>query len=149
MASLKEQVERMCRAFMREDFETLLDTTYPGLVELMGGRETMRAALRATADELRAGPAKIVSYEAGEPGEVKSAGAQLYSLVPTDMKTEHADAFYTVRGFVMGISEDGGKVWTLIDVTMPDEEALKLIVPEIAEVLTLPEPGPPVVEKKP
>ena len=84
-ALIKEQARKMSQAFIDEDFEALFDATYPKIFELAGGREQMLAAIKADAASWRAQKIKLLSYEVGEPGEVKSAGAKLVSVVPTEM----------------------------------------------------------------
>ena len=85
-AAIKEQARTMSRAFLSGDFETLLDATYPKILELSGGREKMLAVLKAEVAKWEAQKIKIIYYEVGEPGEVKSAGAKLVSIVPAELK---------------------------------------------------------------
>jgi hypothetical protein len=148
-ALIKEQARKMSDAFLREDFEALFDATYPKIFELAGGREQMLAAIKADAESWRAQKIRLLSYEVGEPGEVKSAGAKLVSVVPTEMKMDFPGTLYTLKSYMLAISEDGGKVWKFVGGANLNKEVLKLLVPEAAEVVTLPKVGAPVAEKKP
>ncbi len=76
----------MSRAFLAGDFEGLLDATYPKILELSGGREKMLAVLKTEVAKWEAQKIKLLSYEVGEPGEAKSVGANLISVVPAEMK---------------------------------------------------------------
>ncbi len=147
-AAIKEQGQKVGSAFLSGDFEALLDGTYPRILELVGGREKMLAVLKSEVAKWEAQKIKMVSYEVGEPGEVKSAGAKLVAVVPTEMKMEFPEALYTQKSFMLAVSTDGGKVWKFISGANLNKAALKLLVPEAAEVIELPKELEPVVEKK-
>jgi hypothetical protein len=148
-AAIKEQGQKVSSAFLSGDFEALLDSTYPKILELAGGRGKMLAVLKSEVAKWEAQKIKIVSYEVGEPGEVKSAGAKLVAVVPTEMKMEVPGALYTQKSFMLAVSADGGKVWKFISGSHLNEAALKLLVPEAVGVVSLPKEVEPVVEKKP
>jgi hypothetical protein len=148
-ALIKEQARKMSQAFLAGDFETLLDATYPKILELSGGRAKMLEVLKAEVAKWEAQKIKILSYEAGEPGEVKSAGAKLVSVVPAELKMEFPDLFFTQKSFMLAISADGGKAWKFVSGANLNEQALKVLVPEAVGVITLPKAVEPVIEKKP
>lgn len=148
-ALIKEQARKMSQAFIAEDFEALFDATYPKIFELSGGRDQLLAALKADAAAWKAQRLKVISYEVGEPGEVKSAGAKLVSVVPTVMKAETPEALYTYKAYMLAVSEDGGKIWKFIGGPNLNKEALKLLLPEAVGVVELPKVGAPVAERKP
>lgn len=148
-ALIKEQARKMSQAFLAGDFETLLDATYPKILELSGGRAKMLEVLKAEVAKWDAQKIKILSYEAGEPGEVKSAGAKLVSVVPAELKMEFPELFLTQKSFMLAISADGGKAWKFVSGANLNEQALKVLVPEAVGVITLPKAVEPVIEKKP
>ena len=148
-ALIKEQARKMSEAFLAGDFEALLDATYPKILELSGGRAKMLEVLKAEVAKWEAEKIKVLSYEAGEPGEVKSAGAKLVSVVPAEMKMEFPHLFLTQKSFMLAISADGGKAWKFVSGANLNEQALKVLVPEAVGVITLPKAVEPVVEKKP
>lgn len=148
-ALIKEQAREMSRAFIAEDFEAVFDATYPKIFELAGGRGQLLAALKADAAGWKAQKIKVASYEVGEPGEVKSAGAKLVAVVPTEMKMDFPGTLYTLKSYLLAISEDGGKVWKFVGGANLNKEVLKLLVPEAVGVVELPKVGQPVAEKKP
>jgi hypothetical protein len=148
-ASIKEQARKMARAFIDEDLETLLDATHPKIFELAGGRAPLLATLKAGFAEGRARGARVVSYEPGEPGAIKRAGAKLLSVVPVEMKVDFPERTFTQKSFLLAVSTDGGKVWKFIDGTQLNQDTLRVLVPGAARVVTLPKPEEPVVERKP
>lgn len=148
-ASIKEQARKLTRAFMDEDFETLLAGTYPKVIELSGGRAQVLATLKAGVAEGRAQGARVVSYEPGEPDAIKRAGTKLLSVVPVEMKVDFPERTFTQKSFLLAVSADGGKVWKFIDGTQLNQDLLKVLVPGAARVVTLPKPEEPVVERKP
>ena len=148
-ASIKEQARKLTRAFMDEDFETLLDGTYPKVIGLSGGRAQVLATLKAGVAEGRAQGARVVSYEPGEPDAIKRAGAKLLSVVPVEMKVDFPERTFTQKSFLLAVSADGGKVWKFIDGTQLNQDLLKVLVPGAARVVTLPKAEEPVIQRKP
>ena len=148
-ALIKEQARKMSNSFLAGDFEGLLDATYPKILELSGGRAKMLEVLKAEVAKWDAQKIKILSYEVGEPGEVKSAGAQLVSVVPAEMKMEFPELFLTQKSFMLAISADGGKAWKFVSGANLNEQTLKFLLPEAVGVITLPKEVEPVIEKKP
>jgi hypothetical protein len=148
-ALIKEQARKMTRAFLAGDFEGLVDATYPKIVELSGGRAKMLEMLKAEVAKWEAQKIKVLSYEVGEPGEVKSAGAKLVSVVPAELKMEFPEIILTSKSFMLAISADGGKAWKFVSGANLNEQALKILVPEAVGVITLPKAVEPVIEKKP
>jgi hypothetical protein len=148
-ASIKEQARKMARAFIDEDFETLLDATYPKIFELSGGRAQALASLKAGVAEGRAQGARVVSYEPGEPHAIKRVGAKLLSVVPVEMKVDFPERTFAQKSFLLAVSTDGGKVWKFIDGTQLNKDILQALVPGAARVVTLPKAEKPVVQRKP
>ena len=148
-ASIKEQARKMARAFIDEDFETLLDATYPKIFELSGGRAQALASLKAGVAEGRAQGARVISYEPGEPDAIKRVGAKLLSVVPVEMKVDFPERTFAQKSFLLAVSTDGGKVWKFIDGTQLNKDILQALVPGAARVVTLPKAEKPVIQRKP
>lgn len=147
--AIKEQAQKMSRAFMSEDFEVFFDATYPKIIELAGGRAAMLADLKKEVARWRAQNVKVLAYEVGGPGDVSKAGTKLFSVVPVELKMEVPGAVFTQKSFLLAVSTDGGKVWKFIDGTTLDKDKLKLLVPEASEVVSLPKAEDPTIERKP
>jgi hypothetical protein len=148
-AAVKALAEKSGRAFMSGDYETLLDLTYPKLVELAGGREYLLSSMKAEMKRMSDTGIKFVAYTPSEPERIVRAGTKLLAVVPTALEMEAPEASIKHKSFLLAVSTDAGKSWTFIDGTKLDKERLKILLPEAVDKITLPTIGEPVIERKP
>jgi hypothetical protein len=149
--NLKIQAEELAKAFDRQDYDKVASLTYPKLVELMGGREGMAAIMsRSMKRSEETDNAKLLSTTVGEPDSVTRIGQQLYAIVPTTLRIKVPEGVLVGKSFLIGISKDNGENWTFIDGSGGrNQEKLKVLLPEAADKLKLPESNPPVLEREP
>lgn len=147
-AIIKAAAEKSSRAFMSGDYNGLLDLTYAKVIELGGGRTKMLAAIEAGVKEMHDLELKIISHTIGEPQKSVRAGTQLLSIVPVTLKMESPTEFYTQKSFWMAVSQDDGRSWRFIDGSYLNPDTLKMLIPEAAGKITLPDKGSPVISPK-
>lgn len=148
-ATIKAEAEKSSRAFVSGDYSKVLDSTYPKILEMGGGKSEMLAAMEKEMRETLSSGVKIVSLAVGEPEKTVRAGTKLLAVVPMAMKIESSNSFVTQRSFWLAVSTDDGKSWTFIDGSALDKESLKIFLPEAVDKITLPSATEPVLERKP
>lgn len=148
-AIIKAEAEKSSRAFVSGDFSAVLDSTFPRVVEMGGGKAKMLASINAEMKETGELGLKILSHTVGEPEPSVRAATLLLAVVPTTLKMESADSFITQRSFWLAVSTNDGKSWTFIDGSYLNGETLKLILPEAVDKIKLPAGVQPVFERKP
>ena len=149
---LRAQAEESSRAFMEGNYERLADFTHPKVVELMGGREKMAAAVRKGMAGVKSQGFETLSYApAAEPTQVLREGRETYAILPTKLRMRTPGAvIYVSESFMIAVSADDGKNWTFVSGATADAARLKLLMPEVADKLKLPTVrNYPETEKKP
>jgi hypothetical protein len=148
--NIKPQAEAVMRATLAGDFEKLVDLTHPRVVGMVGGREKMLAELRRQMEQEKAQGKSFggITASVGEPGEVVSVGKRLFSVVPTEMKfPAESRGVLVMKTFVIGVSDDGSDDWKFL--TVPNRALFKLIFPEAADKLNVPDSKPMALEPAP
>lgn len=144
---VKAKVEAINHALIKGDYGTIADLTYPKLVEMMGGREAMLAALSRVTVEMKAKGFVFKSVTVEEPKQFVPMGSEVFTVVPVTLMMTAPGGRVTSKGFVLGISEDAGQSWTFIDGNV-GRDGLETLVPNLPLSLKIPEKSQPVFVKE-
>ncbi|MBK0378622.1 hypothetical protein [Mucilaginibacter segetis] len=140
---VKMQANRLAEATFKGDYNTVIDLTYPKLIELSGGR----GALQKLITEKMAGLKKqgIVEFNGsvGSPGKFFRAGDQLHCLIPEMIILKSVTGHYVAHSYLLGISSDNGKSWTFLDVGNMPDNVLHRLLPNFNKELIIPESSKP------
>ncbi len=144
-----EQIASKCaKAVVSKDYKTVTACTHHRIVEASGGpkvfEDTMADAMRKMAAE----GTVIVSATTGTPGKETRVGTWLTVIIPEKIELRTADSDISADSYLLGISENGGKTWSVIDIGGMPKETIQSLYPEFAGKLTLPEASAPVVTKR-
>ena len=136
---VKKQAGEIVAAIKKEEYAKVVDLTYPKVVELMGGREKMRAELEAGMKQLKEKGFSFKSVKVGEPGELLAEGKNTFVVVPTTTEMAAPGGKIVLESYLLGISSDGGKAWTFVDGSgIGTVEKRELILPKLPAKLELP-----------
>jgi hypothetical protein len=143
-AVVKKKAQEVGEALKKDDYAKVVDLTYPKVVELMGGREKMIIALTDGMKQLKEKGFSFRSVKVGEPAEFVAGEKDTFVVVPTTTEMTAPGGKITVKSYLLGISSDGGKVWTFVDGNgIGTVERREKILPKLPEKLKLPEPHEP------
>ncbi len=144
-SEVKKLVEKIGRATLSGDMETVIDLTYPALIDLIGGRKKMVAVMERITEDMKANGLTFSTYDVGEPGNFQSEGGNTFTVVPTKLEITSADTRIVTDNFLLGISPNGGRSWTFIEGGgLKDKKAVEKVLPKLPVGLRL----PPVNEPK-
>jgi hypothetical protein len=146
---IKARAEESLNSFLSGDYQKLVDSTYPKLVELMGGRARMASLVEQQMKEMKGQGVEVISISADVPKEVVPVESQIFAIVPYTLKMKTPEGVLTQQSYLLAVSNKDSINWTFIDVTQINESQLKELIPTTVGKLTLPEKQPPVFEKKP
>lgn len=135
-------------ALLAGNYGTVLDLTYPAIVEIMGGREEALGAIEKQMHAIREKGISLTSYTAGEPSEIKTGGSELFAAIPTTLEMKAPQMKIVANSYLIAISADQGKSWFYADGSNLTPELMKTIFPKFPKELKLPEKSN-VVEKIP
>jgi hypothetical protein len=144
---LKKKVEEINNALVKEEFGKVADLTHPKVVELMGGRDKMVAAMASGIKQMKSSGHTFAGVKVEAPSEPVSAGSDLFAVVPFLMEIKIPGGKLTQRSFVIGVSGDAGKSWTFVNGDI-DAKTIRRVLPNLPEKLKLPEKQKPVFEKE-
>jgi hypothetical protein len=146
---VKKKAEELGKATVAGNLGAVLDMTYPKIVEQMGGREKSLSLIEAQMKRMKEQGFALLAFRVGVPSELKTGGADLYIVVPTEVDAKLPDGKLTGKSFLVGISSDQGKTWFFADGAQLNEESVKSIFPQFPAELKIPAKTPPVVTKNP
>jgi hypothetical protein len=112
---------------------------------MMGGRETAIDILKSVE---KMGVA-ILGVRMGVPSDFQNGGADLYTVIPTEIEARVPSGRMIGKSFMLGISSDQGKTWFFVEGAQLNEDNVKSIFPNFPPAPKLPAKTPPVVTKNP
>ncbi|MGE5047712.1 MAG: hypothetical protein ACM3PC_04025 [Deltaproteobacteria bacterium] len=100
----RAQAQEAADALMRGDFDQLVALTHVELVEAMGGRGRMLAALQRGHEEMIAQGRSFVGANTGRPLEIVRMGWQLRCVVPQTLKMQVPGGILEAKSAIIGVS---------------------------------------------
>lgn len=147
-AAVKQQAEQIHRATMAGDHDKLIDATHPKIVEMLGGREGMKATIITQQKQFEAEGLSFARWSVSEPTALVSSGEKLFAIVPTSVSLKGPLRTVTQPSYLIGVSSDQGKSWVFLDGAGIGDEKEKVfqVIPEFPRDLKLPGKQQPVFE---
>ena len=141
---LKKQANRFANATFNSDHKLVIDLTYPKLVELSGGRDSLQKLIVERIEALK--KQGVIKFEGsvGSPGPFIKAGSQIHCLLPETLVLKMFNGHYVTRSYLLAISNDKGKSWTFLDVGKMPGTVLRKLLPNYNDELVIPTPGKPM-----
>ncbi len=143
-ATIQQEAQKCAKAVLNSDYEAVVRYTHPRIVEKLGGKTAMLASLKKGMAEMKAQGAVITSASIGKPGAPQKIGSWLVSIVPQHLSMKVSAGQLESDSDLLGISEDGGKRWSFVDLGPITNEQMKQVFPELAGKLTLPKKKTPM-----
>lgn len=125
----RAQAEEMTRAFQDYDWETLIDYTYPPLVDKSGGREAMLESLKTQAesgmyDDYRLLEADFFAYK-----KVYPVNNELHTLIERHSTWQTPEEKMNMRSHILAVSRDGGRHWTFLEINSLSDTNIQKLFP--------------------
>jgi hypothetical protein len=143
---IKEHAELINQAMIAGDSSKIVELTYPALVERIGGRDKMIAAIDKGTKELKAAGFAYVSATTEEPSDAVESKGELYVIVPYELKMHCPGGTLRQKTCLIGISGDQGKSWTFLSGD-GNAKLTKELLPNFPATLKIPVKPEPVIEK--
>lgn len=137
VATVKGNVQKMMDATCSGDFKTVLDMTYPKVLEAMGGKE---AALKEIENAMKAIKGQGITFgvKGIETPTVKKGGKDYYSVTPYSLLMNVPGKKITLLSAVIGISTDEGKTWKFINLDDKGEKGIREMLPNLPTDMSIP-----------
>jgi len=134
---IKQTAQLMVNAFAKQDYNTLIDYTYPKVIELGGGKEKMKTIIENAMNGLKDKGFTFKSITLGPISKIYKAGTELHCAITQYLALNVTGGYITSTSPLMCISSDQGKSWTFISAGDLDEEKIKKLFPDYNHQLVL------------
>ena len=142
--AVKGKAEEIQSALVRGDLATVADLTHANVIEAMGGREKLLAAMARGLREMKACGMEFTSVTVLDPDRPIRVGKSIYLAAPFDLEMTAAGQTLRNRSAIIGASDDGGKTWSFIDAA-PGRAVLQKMIPGLPDELFAPKNVQPAV----
>jgi hypothetical protein len=144
-SKIKSDCEIMISAIKNNDYNKILDYTYPKIIEIGGGRQKLSSLMKSTIDKMKNEGYVFENQIIDEPQNIYVAGKELHCIIPkkTIMKTPKGKIQATY--YYLGISKNGGGKWYFIETHMLNDENIKLIFSNFNYDLKIPKNSKPIL----
>lgn len=146
-ANIRAAFDRAAQAVVAGDTDAILDSTYSGLLEQVGGRDMMRSMLIKNLKDLEERGMAVVATEIVSISEPLRAGDELHAIVRAKRTVKTLGGRQIQDTFMIAVSGDEGQSWTFIDGPQLTPKHIEALFPDFNEALELPETAAPVFEK--
>jgi len=143
---IRAQFVQASQAVIKGDADAILDSTYPGLIDRVGGRAEMRAKVIESLIDLRHRKLSVQRTEVVSISQPVEAGEELHSVVRAKRVMQGPGGRQIQDTFVIAVSSDQGKSWTFVDGQQLTPQHILALFPNYNKALVLPRTAPPVME---
>ncbi len=147
-AAAKKAAQAMGDASVKGDDAAAYDLMYDPAVKVAGGKEELIRRAKAVRKTMEDIGWSLKSYTLDDPGELYTEGDNTFVVLTATTEGKTSTGKVLIPAAVLGISPDGGKTWTFVDVKAArNAEMQKKVLPRLPAKLELPELKPPQVVK--
>jgi hypothetical protein len=122
-----EQGKVMGDAFLKKDYDTFLSFTHPKIIELAGGKDS----LKRTFQKGLGGSIDIVSMDVGKPEKVLKLGKTMQCVIKEKVVIIMSSIKMTNTPKLICISYDSGVHWYFIEANPGTIDKIKVTFPEL------------------
>jgi hypothetical protein len=136
------------RAHIREDFEALLNFTYPDLIEKAGSREDMKKTLILIKENQKKNGLNLQSYKVKDQITFSKVGQEIHAIVPITTISKAPGGRLTQESFLIAVRPESNGNWYFIETTLLDERNLPKVIPSWDNSLMLPNKQAPIFKEE-
>ena len=132
--------EKMVAAFLKKDFKTFVEYTYPALLEKAGGKENFRRRFEENVKAVESQGTKYDSVIISDPSKTVVCNNEMQCVLRQEMvlSPSHEKPFRDIT-YLIAISNDNGKSWRFLNSARLTLEQIKMNFPNICDSLPLDE----------
>ena len=139
---IRSGMEVVAKATIGGDHAAVADRTYPGVIEMAGGKDRMIEMMASMIGEMSDNGMSFKSMDVLSIGTPVKAGEQMHALVKTKMIMGVPGGSLENIGYTIAISDDQGANWSFLNVSPGLRQQMEQILPGFSlEVPAAPEPN--------
>lgn len=143
-AVVKRQADAVAKALFNGDYKTIIARTYPKAVNVGGGKEKMLQILTTGINQMKSQGFSFEKVTIGQPGKFYKAGSEIHCIIPESIIMKTSQGRFLANSSLLGISNDGGKNWSFLDMNRATINLVKTLFPNFNKNLVIPEPAQPI-----
>lgn len=144
---IREAAQMYAQANLNEDYELLLDLTYPTVIDHAGGREAYKKLLIQLNETQKSRGMRLNEFIIKEPMDYKKAGNEFHALVPYRSITKVKGGKLTSENILIAVAAEGKEKWFFVETTSLTERNLSKVLPNWDNTLILPMKKAPVYKE--
>ena len=137
VVTVKGNVQKMMDATCTGDYRTVLDMTYPKVLEMMGGKEAALKQIETAMNAIKGQGITFKVKEVNTPTVMKS-GKEFYRVTPYALLMTVPGKKITLSSAVVGVSSDEGKSWKYINLNEKGEKGIREMLPQLPAEMKIP-----------
>jgi len=138
IATVRNLARVMGDATMQGDYAKVIDHTFDGVVNELGGRDEAIKQTEAAMMLMTAQGFALKSFELGPLGDLHTEGDNTFIVVPTEIKMGSPKGEVVLKGYLLGISSDAGETWKFVDGYGMNDDIRERVLPKLPASLVLP-----------
>ncbi|MGB0879095.1 MAG: hypothetical protein ACPGTO_00855 [Polaribacter sp.] len=138
--------KKTAKATLASDFKTVLDFTYPPVVNLMGGKEKALATIISSMEEMEKSGFKFEKADVISASDIVKEQNQYRCFIKNNYVMLLNGQKITSEAYLLGIYNDADKVWNFIEAKQLGNPAISKVLPNFKTALIIPQ-GKMLTEK--
>ena len=135
---IKLQANSFAEATKKNNFKEIVNLTYPKLVSLLGGKDTLTSIVSNNMVLLQREGLQYKSIQFNEPQKVYTYQKELHCLIPQKIIQSNSQGVITRNTFLYAVSNNLGKSWFFMNETQFRKYKNKLF-PQLNNEMVIPE----------
>ena len=137
-ANIVEAAHAFARAQINSDIESILNFTYPGLIEQAGGRENMKKTLQLIHQNQQNKGIRLQEFRVRENIQHTRSNGEIHALVPVVTTSKVPGGQLITETNLIAVAEAGDGPWYFIETTSIDERNVGKVLEKWDGSLMLP-----------
>ena len=141
---IKSDCKIMADAMLQKNYSTIVDYTYPKIVEMAGGKTAMLKAAKSAFEKMDESIV-LEKITFGEPQKIYVAGKELHCIIPETLTINTDKGKIQATYSLLAVSPNKGKKWFFLETHKFTPMFLKNIFPDFNYNLIIPENTKPII----
>ncbi|MDN3670189.1 hypothetical protein QWY93_12725 [Echinicola jeungdonensis] len=127
--SLDQAAQEYSKAQLSEDVETLIDFTYPYVLQKSGGKEALRNALVDIIDFQKSTGVELKEIKMGKAKKITKSNGEIHALIPVKSILDVPGGKLISENTLIAVSNENSGKWYFIDASVIDETNIHQYLP--------------------
>ncbi|MEO0469860.1 MAG: hypothetical protein AAF206_09595 [Bacteroidota bacterium] len=139
------EADKMGHALIVGDYDSFIPYTFPKIIDMIGGEESMRNMLETTRATMQGNGVDFSKVDFTEPSALIEKEGSIQATVRQKLIMKTPQGNLMARSGLIALSLDEGKSWYFIDTNGKSLAELQAIIPSLSDDLEIPPTEKPVM----